>query len=134
MEFDKPRPPRGSEPTPEEFLPSLIPWIHGSRWHMEETGTITLAASHQGGHIVIEVSDDGRGLNRDKILAKAYEDNVAEVEPRRRAHWGRRIAIAAAVAVMMDGTPHHIISIEPAASGAWVQSGRLAHHGSHLAR
>jgi hypothetical protein len=43
-------------------------------------------------------------------------------------------AIAAAVAVMMDGTPHHIISIEPAASGAWVQSGRLAHHGSHLAR
>ena len=44
MEFDKPRPPRGSEPTPEEFLPSLIPWIHGSRWHMEETGTITLAA------------------------------------------------------------------------------------------
>ena len=43
-------------------------------------------------------------------------------------------ATAAAVAVMMDGTPHHIISIEPAASGAWVQSGRLAHHGSHLAR
>ena len=41
-------------------------------------------------------------------------------------------AIAAAVAVMMDGTPHHIISIDPAASGAWVQSGRLAHHGSHL--
>ena len=27
----------------------------------DETGTITLAASHQGGHIVIEVSDDGRG-------------------------------------------------------------------------
>ncbi|WP_313492723.1 chemotaxis protein CheA [Stenotrophomonas sp.] len=39
----------------------------------DETGTITLAASHQGGHIVIEVSDDGRGLNRDKILAKALE-------------------------------------------------------------
>ena len=39
----------------------------------DETGTITLAASHQGGHIVIEVSDDGRGLNRDKILAKAHE-------------------------------------------------------------
>ena len=41
-------------------------------------------------------------------------------------------AIAAAVSVMMDGTPHHIISIEPSPSGAWVQSGRLAHHGSHL--
>ncbi len=39
----------------------------------EETGTITLAASHQGGHIVIEVSDDGRGFNRDKILQKAHE-------------------------------------------------------------
>ncbi|KRG39430.1 chemotaxis protein [Stenotrophomonas pictorum JCM 9942] len=39
----------------------------------DETGTITLAASHQGGHIVIEVSDDGRGLNRAKILEKAYE-------------------------------------------------------------
>ncbi|MDR7070686.1 two-component system chemotaxis sensor kinase CheA [Pseudoxanthomonas japonensis] len=39
----------------------------------DETGTITLAASHQGGHIVIEVSDDGRGLNRDRILAKATE-------------------------------------------------------------
>ncbi|MGS1079446.1 chemotaxis protein CheA [Pseudoxanthomonas beigongshangi] len=39
----------------------------------EETGTITLAASHQGGHIVIEVSDDGRGLNRERILAKAAE-------------------------------------------------------------
>ncbi len=39
----------------------------------EETGSITLAASHQGGHIVIEVSDDGRGFNRDKILQKAHE-------------------------------------------------------------
>ncbi len=43
----------------------------------EETGTITLAASHQGGHIVIEVSDDGHGLNRDKILAKAHERGIA---------------------------------------------------------
>jgi len=38
-----------------------------------ETGTLTLSASQQGGHIVIEVIDDGRGLNRDKILAKALE-------------------------------------------------------------
>jgi len=36
-------------------------------------GTITLRASHQGGSIVIEVSDDGAGLNRDRILAKARE-------------------------------------------------------------
>ncbi len=43
----------------------------------DEMGTITLAASHQGGHIVIEVSDDGRGLNREKILAKAHERGLA---------------------------------------------------------
>lgn len=43
----------------------------------DETGTITLAASHQGGHIVVEVSDDGRGLNRGKILEKARERGIA---------------------------------------------------------
>ncbi|MCW5625074.1 MAG: chemotaxis protein CheW [Burkholderiales bacterium] len=34
-------------------------------------GTITLKAFHQGGNIVIEVLDDGRGLHRQKILDKA---------------------------------------------------------------
>jgi two-component system chemotaxis sensor kinase CheA len=38
-----------------------------------EFGTITLSASHQGGSIVIEVRDDGRGMSREKILAKARE-------------------------------------------------------------
>jgi two-component system, chemotaxis family, sensor kinase CheA len=38
-----------------------------------ETGTITLVASHQGGSIVIEVRDDGKGLNREKLLSKARE-------------------------------------------------------------
>lgn len=38
-----------------------------------ETGTITLSAAHQGGSIVIEVRDDGRGLSREKILQKARE-------------------------------------------------------------
>ncbi len=41
-----------------------------------ETGTITLIASHQGGSIVIEVRDDGRGLNRDKLLKKARERGI----------------------------------------------------------
>ena len=41
------------------------------------TGTILLKASHQGGHIVIEVVDDGRGLNRQKLLAKAQEKGIA---------------------------------------------------------
>lgn len=38
-----------------------------------EHGTITLSASHQGGSIVIEVRDDGKGLSREKILSKAQE-------------------------------------------------------------
>ena len=42
-----------------------------------EQGTITLSASHQGGSIVIEVRDDGRGLSRDKLLKKARERGIA---------------------------------------------------------
>jgi two-component system chemotaxis sensor kinase CheA len=41
-----------------------------------EHGTISLIASHQGGSIVIEVRDDGRGLNRDKLLKKAREKGI----------------------------------------------------------
>ncbi len=41
-------------------------------------GTIHLRAYHQGGNIVIEVEDDGAGLNRDKILAKAQERGLAD--------------------------------------------------------
>jgi two-component system, chemotaxis family, sensor kinase CheA len=41
-----------------------------------ETGTLTLAASHQGGSIVIEVRDDGKGLNRNKLLQKAREKGI----------------------------------------------------------
>ncbi|MDD2178495.1 chemotaxis protein CheW [Acidovorax sp. D2M1] len=41
-----------------------------------EHGTITLSASHQGGSIVIEVRDDGRGLSREKILGKAQERGI----------------------------------------------------------
>lgn len=36
-------------------------------------GTVSLKASHQGGSIVIEVGDNGAGLDRDRILAKARE-------------------------------------------------------------
>ena len=41
-----------------------------------ETGTITLAASHQGGSIVIEVRDDGKGLSRPKLIKKARERGI----------------------------------------------------------
>jgi two-component system chemotaxis sensor kinase CheA len=42
-----------------------------------EAGRLFLSAGHQGGHIVIEVADDGAGLNRDKILAKAAQNGLA---------------------------------------------------------
>jgi len=40
-------------------------------------GRITLRASHLGGNVVIEVSDDGVGLNRDRLLAKASEKGLS---------------------------------------------------------
>jgi two-component system, chemotaxis family, sensor kinase CheA len=41
-----------------------------------ENGTITLSASHQGGSILIEVRDDGKGLSREKLLSKAREKGI----------------------------------------------------------
>jgi two-component system chemotaxis sensor kinase CheA len=43
-------------------------------------GTVHLNAYHESGSIVIEVSDDGAGLNRDKILAKAIEKGLVTAE------------------------------------------------------
>ncbi len=43
-----------------------------------DTGTIELKAYHRGGHIVIEIIDDGRGLDKDKLLAKAIEKGLVE--------------------------------------------------------
>ena len=41
-----------------------------------EFGTITMSAAHQEGHVVIEVSDDGNGLNKEKIFNKAVEKGL----------------------------------------------------------
>lgn len=43
-----------------------------------ETGTITLNAFHQGGNIIIEIKDDGAGINPDIIYAKAVEKGMIE--------------------------------------------------------
>ncbi|QTP55346.1 chemotaxis protein CheA [Billgrantia sulfidoxydans] len=40
------------------------------------TGKLVLSARHQGGNIIIEVIDDGAGLNRDRLLAKARENGL----------------------------------------------------------
>ncbi len=41
-----------------------------------ETGQVTLDAYHQGDSIVIEIRDDGRGLDREKLIAKAVERGI----------------------------------------------------------
>jgi two-component system, chemotaxis family, sensor kinase CheA len=41
-----------------------------------EAGNVHLKAYHEGGSIVIELSDDGRGINPEKILAKARKQNL----------------------------------------------------------
>jgi two-component system chemotaxis sensor kinase CheA len=42
-----------------------------------ENGTITLEAYHEGGHIVIRIADDGKGLDAERIRAKAIANNLA---------------------------------------------------------
>ncbi len=44
-----------------------------------ETGRIRLSAYQQGGYIVIEVADDGRGLDAQRIRAKAHENGLASL-------------------------------------------------------
>jgi two-component system chemotaxis sensor kinase CheA len=41
-----------------------------------ETGKIELKAFHSGNHVFIEITDDGRGIDREKILNKSIERNV----------------------------------------------------------
>lgn len=56
--------------TPEERLAAGKP----------ERGTLALHAYHEGGQVMIEVSDDGRGLNRERILRKAMERGLVSAE------------------------------------------------------
>lgn len=45
-----------------------------------ETGTVTLRAFHEGGNVVIEVADDGRGLNTARIREKAITNGLIRAE------------------------------------------------------
>lgn len=42
-----------------------------------ETGTVTLNAYHEGGHIIIEIADDGRGINIEKVKEKIVANGLA---------------------------------------------------------
>jgi chemotaxis protein CheY-P-specific phosphatase CheC/chemotaxis signal transduction protein len=52
-------------------------------------GTIRLAASQEGDHICIEVSDDGRGLDAEAIVAKAVERGLIRAEEAQAVDAGR---------------------------------------------
>jgi two-component system chemotaxis sensor kinase CheA len=76
----------------EELNDPLIHMIRNSADHGIETaaarvaagkpahGTITLRAFHQGGFIVIQIADDGRGLSPERIRAKAIERGLIRAE------------------------------------------------------
>jgi two-component system, chemotaxis family, sensor kinase CheA len=56
-----------------------------------ELGIITLEAYHEGGHIIIQISEDGRGLNTERIKKKIIENGLAteaelEVLPEDQIH------------------------------------------------
>ncbi len=57
-----------------------------------EAGTICLSAYHEAGNIVIEISDDGAGLNKDRILEKARQKGLVSED-----------------AVLTDEFIHHLI-------------------------
>lgn len=42
-----------------------------------ETGVVTLSAYHEGGHIIVDIIDDGRGISIDRVKAKALQNKLA---------------------------------------------------------
>lgn len=46
----------------------------------DETGTVTLSAYHEGGHIIIDITDDGRGVNIPRIKEKAIQNGLTTYE------------------------------------------------------
>lgn len=45
-----------------------------------EKGTVTLSARHEGGHVVIEITDDGAGINAERVRRKAVERGLVKAE------------------------------------------------------
>jgi len=43
-----------------------------------EAGVVRLSACHEGGNIIVEISDDGRGINRERVLAKAISQGIID--------------------------------------------------------
>ena len=74
----------------EKFYDPLVHMVRNSVDHGIESpaerlaagkpdeGTVTLAAYHKGGAVCIEIRDDGKGLNRDKIMQKGLERGLVD--------------------------------------------------------
>lgn len=60
----------GIESTPEDRIKA----------GKESEGVVTLSAYHRGGNIIIEVRDDGRGINKQKVYQKALERGIIKPE------------------------------------------------------
>lgn len=43
-----------------------------------ETGTISIRAYHEGGQVIVDISDDGKGLSREKLINKAIEKGIID--------------------------------------------------------
>ena len=56
-------------------------------------GTIRLNAYHQGNQVVIEVGDDGRGIDRTKVVAKAIEHGIVTADEAGRMSEGEQLAL-----------------------------------------
>lgn len=45
-----------------------------------DTGTISIRSFHEGGQVIVEIADDGRGLHREKLIKKAVEKGILTAE------------------------------------------------------
>ncbi len=85
-----------------------------------EKGTITVCAEHEGNHIVISVADDGKGMDPEKLKAKAIERGmITEAQAREMSRTGRlSIWSSPRASVQRPGSP-----MSPAVASAWMSSG-----------
>src|SRR5690625_5733820 len=61
---------------PPSLRSTLFPYTTLFRSGKAATGTLILRAFHSGNHVFIEIEDDGAGINREKVEAKAIENGL----------------------------------------------------------
>ncbi|RYZ65860.1 MAG: hypothetical protein EOP05_19995 [Proteobacteria bacterium] len=58
-----------------------------------ETGHILISSFHEGGQVIVEISDDGRGMNREKLVQKAIERGIHTSESAERLTDNERLQL-----------------------------------------